>query len=63
VVKSDDKKRARIEAMRHFLFTLPYPEKNERVIHAPDPLIVGSSMHVIGADRHILGQPPPDRQG
>jgi polyphosphate kinase len=55
VVKSDDKKRARLEAMRHLLATLPYPEKNHQIVHAPDPLIVGSSMHVIGANRHILG--------
>jgi polyphosphate kinase 2 len=55
VVKSDDKKRARLEAMRHFLATLPYPDKNHQIVHAPDPLIVGSSMHVIGANRHILG--------
>jgi polyphosphate kinase 2 len=41
VVKSDDKKRARLNAMRHLLHTLPYPNKNEEVACAPDPLIVG----------------------
>jgi polyphosphate kinase len=55
VVKSDDKKRARIEAMRHFLFHLPYDGKNAQVVHEPDPRIVGSSAHVIGNSRHILG--------
>jgi polyphosphate kinase 2 len=41
VVKSDDKKRARINAMRFLLQTLDYPNKNEDVIGEPDPLIVG----------------------
>ncbi|MFN6954836.1 MAG: polyphosphate kinase 2 [Acetobacteraceae bacterium] len=65
VVKSDDKKRARIEAMRHFLFHLPYEGKDERVVHEPDPLIVGSTAHVIGNSRHILGAAlhPEQRRG
>lgn len=41
--------------MRHFLHHLPYPGKNEQLIHAPDPLIVGASAHVIGGSAHILG--------
>ncbi len=56
IVKSDDKRRARIEAMRHFLFNLPYEGKDESVVHEPDPLIVGSTAHVIGANTHILGR-------
>ncbi|WP_198371745.1 polyphosphate kinase 2 [Roseomonas rosulenta] len=56
IVKSDDKRRARIEAMRHFLFNLPYEGKDESVVHEPDPLIVGSTAHVIGASTHILGK-------
>ena len=56
IVKSDDKKRARLECMRHFLSLLPYPDKDPRVVHAPDPLIVGSTAHVIGRDSHILGK-------
>jgi polyphosphate kinase 2 len=56
IVKSDDKRRARIEAMRHFLFNLPYEGKDEAVVHEPDPLIVGSTAHVIGASTHILGK-------
>jgi polyphosphate kinase 2 (PPK2 family) len=55
IVKSNDKRRARLEAMRHFLATLPYPGKDERVVHAPDPLIVGGAAHVIGKPAHILG--------
>ncbi len=56
VIKSDDKKRARLNCMRHFLSTLPYPNKDKSVVHAPDPLIVGSSTHVIDRDEHILGK-------
>ena len=41
VVKSDDKKRARLNAMRHLLGTLPYPGKDTRIARAADPLIVG----------------------
>jgi polyphosphate kinase 2 len=43
VIKSDDKKRARINCMRHYLHTLDYPNKDTSVACAPDPLIVGST--------------------
>lgn len=56
IVKSDDKKRARLNCMRHFLSQLPYPNKDIRVVKQPDPLIVGHSGHVIGRDTHILGK-------
>ena len=42
VVKSNDKRRARLEAMRHVLHQLPYPNKNTDVVHAPDPQLVGT---------------------
>jgi polyphosphate kinase len=41
VVKSDDKKRARINCLRDFLHKLDYPNKDHNVARAPDPLIVG----------------------
>ncbi len=56
VIKSDDKKRARLNCMRHFLAELPYPGKNEHVVHGPDPLLVGSSHHVISRNDHIIGR-------
>lgn len=56
IVKSDDKKRARLNCMRHFLSSLPYRGKGERAVEEPDPLIVGSSAHVIGRDDSILGK-------
>ena len=54
IVKSDDKKRARLNCMQHFLASLPYPDKDQHVIRGPDPLIVGTSDHVIGRAEHIL---------
>ena len=55
IVKSDDKKRARLNCMQHFLSQLDYPGKNEHVVRGPDPLIVGSSAQVIDKDRHLWG--------
>jgi hypothetical protein len=56
VIKSNDKKRARINCMLHLLNALPYPGRDRQVAHAPDPLIVGHAGHVIGRDEHILGK-------
>lgn len=56
IVKSDDKKRARINCMMHFLWSLPYPDKDTRVVHQPDPLILGYGSHVVHASDHILGK-------
>ncbi len=41
VVKSNDKRRARLESMRHVLNLLPYPGKDTSVVYRPDPLICG----------------------
>jgi len=41
VIKSDDKKRARINCMRDLLSRLDYPKKDHKVVQHPDPLIVG----------------------
>ncbi len=41
VVRSNDKKRGRLEAMRWVLSQLDYPEKDESVVGTPDPNIVG----------------------
>jgi len=55
VIKSDDKKRARLNCMQHFLASLDYPDKNEHVVHGPDPLLVGTPSQVIQKDRHLWG--------
>ena len=41
VVNSNDKKRARLEAMRVLLAGLDYPSKDESVVGRPDPQLVG----------------------
>ena len=41
IVKSDDKRRARINVIRHVLHLFDYEGKDESVAHAPDPSIVG----------------------
>jgi polyphosphate kinase 2 len=41
VVKSNDKKRARLEAMRYLLSKVPYKGRDETLVGRPDPLIVG----------------------
>jgi polyphosphate kinase len=56
IIKSDDKKRARLNCMQYFLSSIPYPNKNKKVVLGPDPLIVGTTAHVIGRDDHILGK-------
>ena len=47
IVKSNDKKRARLACMQHVLSTLPYPDKNLEVVTGPDPLIVGGTHHIV----------------
>lgn len=42
LIKSDDKMRARINAMRHVVHNMPYPGKDENIACAPDPWIVAS---------------------
>jgi polyphosphate kinase 2 len=55
VIKSNDKKRARLNCMRHFLASVDYPDKDFSVVGEPDPLIVGQAHHVIHRSQHILG--------
>ena len=45
VVKTDDKRRARLAAMRAFLHPLDYPQKDPDVVGPPDPLLVGETTH------------------
>jgi polyphosphate kinase len=46
VIKSNDKKRARIGALRYVLYTLDYTDKDPEVVGVPDPLIVGPARDV-----------------
>jgi len=54
IIKSNDKKHARLNCMRHFLASLDYPGKDFDVVAAPDPLIVGRAEHVVHSADHIL---------
>ena len=49
IIKSDDKKRARINAMRHVLNIMDYDGKDPTIAHAPDPSIVAYSHEVYTA--------------
>jgi len=44
VVKSNDKKRARLNAMRHLLNKFDYDTKDYKLVGEPDPLIVGRAL-------------------
>ena len=46
VVRSNDKKRGRIEAMRFVLDQLDYADKDREIVGMPDPLIVGPPSQV-----------------
>jgi len=56
IIKSDDKKRARLNCMRHFLSSLDYDGKDQKAVGRPDPFIVTSSDHAIRNSEHILGK-------
>lgn len=50
VVKSNDKRRARLEAMRHVLASFDYEGKDPEIIGTPDPLIVGRASDMLEID-------------
>jgi hypothetical protein len=45
VIRSDCKKRARLNTMRHVLNRLAYANRDERSIGLADPLIVGRALY------------------
>jgi polyphosphate kinase len=51
VIKSNDKKRARIEAMRHLLSLFEYDNKDHEVVGSPDPQIVVHATDLFDDDR------------
>lgn len=56
IIRSIDKKRARINCIRHFLSTIDYPGKDEAVVQGPDPRVVGVPSSRINNNAHILGK-------
>jgi len=57
IVRGNDKKRGRVEALRHVLSLLDYPDRDHAVVHAADPLIVGSSTEMV----RDVGEAAPQR--
>lgn len=58
VVKSDCKKRARLNAMRHVLHSLPYENKDLDRIGPIDPLLVGRANIVYERGEHVATATP-----
>lgn len=54
VIRSNDKKRARLNCMKHFLASLDYPDKNRDVATPPDPKIVHTADAVTKGAAHML---------
>ena len=46
VIKSNDKKRARLEAMRHVLSLYDYDDKDHELVGTPDPRILGPAARI-----------------
>jgi polyphosphate kinase 2 len=60
VIKSDCKKRARLNAMRYILHRLPYKRKDGEAIGRVDPLIVGRAALIAGQVEEFT--PPADER-
>jgi polyphosphate kinase 2 (PPK2 family) len=52
VVKSNDKRRARLEAMRFVLSRFRYEDRDDDLVSRPDPLIVGPAPLLREAGEH-----------
>jgi polyphosphate kinase 2 len=57
VIKSDCKKRARLNAMRYVLHRLPYPSKDAEQVGAVDPLLVGRANLVYERGERLVTPP------
>ena len=57
IIKSSDKKRARVNCLQHFLCALDYPNKDPSVVTGPDPLIVGTTQQVTGRANAVPSAP------
>lgn len=60
VVKSNDKKRGRVEAMRSLLWRFDYDSKDDKAVGTPDPLIIGAADTLLepGEERSDLSPTP-----
>ncbi len=58
IVKSNDKKRARLEAMRWVLARFPYADKDVEVVGEPDGHVVGPPSVVYEVGEHVAAEAP-----
>jgi polyphosphate kinase 2 len=58
VIKSNDKKRARLQAMRYLLTRFEYENKDHEVVGTPDPLLVGRASQLFEDDERPTRQFP-----
>lgn len=56
VVKSNDKKRARVEAMRSVLARFPYTDRDDEIVGQPDPKIIGAAANLLEAGEEGDGE-------
>jgi len=61
VIKSNDKKRARLAAMRSLLSGIDYDRKDPEIVGQPDPLLVGAPADMRELEPSQLS-PTPFRQ-
>jgi polyphosphate kinase 2 len=54
VIRSDDKKRARVECLRFMLSTIPYEGRDAKVVGRPDPRIVGHAKDLFERGERVL---------
>jgi polyphosphate kinase len=62
VIKSDDKKRARLECMRHVLTELPYEGREPGIVGRVDTTIVGRARELHERGEHVLETQPGERK-
>src|SRR5699024_5866801 len=60
-IKSNDKRRARLNAMRYFLNQFDYEDKDTSVVHPADPLLVRRGRDAVDDCDGRLRQPSADR--
>jgi len=59
VIKSNDKKRARLAALRHVLTRLDYADKDPAMVGVPDPLLVASAADVLEEETPLVAGERP----
>ncbi|MFH8241167.1 polyphosphate kinase 2 [Streptomyces sp. NPDC018321] len=63
VVKNNDKRRGRLEAMRSLLDRCDYPSKDDEAVGRPDPLIVGAADTLLEAGEEPVDLSPTPLAG